>query len=85
MQQSGFNNQVRSIIKPSVRKTGKSDAQAAQEIANELSLQSALFCTWDMKHDNHGLLIYECATDSPEMLKELISNGACLLGFCPIH
>jgi hypothetical protein len=84
MQTSSFNQRVRSMIKPSMRRNYTSDEMIVKNVAEELVLQNPRFYSWDTKHDNHGLLIYEkaCATDHCDMQDVL--DGLCLLSFCPI-
>lgn len=85
MQGSQFNQKVRTITHKSMRKDNKKDQEIVDRVARELNLQTPGYYSWDMKHDNHGLLIYErqckegdsCDVDS-------VLNGLSLLGFCPI-
>ena len=79
-----FNQKVRSIIKPSSLKSQKSDQETTQIISDYLGIINPSYCSWQMKHDNHGILIYESASDNPTTI-EMIKKGACLLGFCPIY
>lgn len=82
---SQFNQKVRSILQPSMKRSGVSDQKVIENLSQELNMQSPLYCAWDMKHDNHGIFIYEPATDMCEIPQEMLSNGVCLLSFCPIH
>lgn len=85
MQGAPFNQHVRTIMHSSMRKNNKCDQDIVDWAAQELHLQQPGYYAWDMKHDNHGLLIYErqfkegdsCDIDS-------MLNGLSLLGFCPI-
>lgn len=79
-----FNQQVRSILHPSSKRSHKSDQQTTQLIAQQLGLLQPVFCTWPMKHENQGILIYEANAHSAQW-PEVIRNGACLLGFCPVY
>lgn len=82
---SQFNQKVRSIMQPSMKKTGASDEKIIDLLSHELNLQSPQYCAWDMKHDNHGIFIYELASDMCEIPQDLLTNGVCLLSFCPIY
>ena len=59
MKKAPFNQKVRSIIRPSMRKTHKSDQETTALVADYLGLQKPSYCSWQMKHDNHGILMYE--------------------------
>ena len=51
-------------------------------IAEQLGMNEFKYCTWDMKHDNHGYLIYQ--PNEQEIELDDLLNGLSLLGFCPI-
>lgn len=84
MQQAQFNQKVRSISRHSMQKLKQSDQEIIGVMAPLLGLQNPFYCSWQMKHDNHGLLIYEAELSCP-IPQEIIRKGACLLGFCPIY
>jgi hypothetical protein len=84
MKQAPFNQKVRTIWQPSMHKVGKSDQEVTQIVADYLGLVKPAYCSWQMKHDNHGILIYEEQLQCP-VPSDLLKNGACLLGFCPIY
>ncbi len=83
MAQCSYNNQVRGLEKASCKRKGCSDEQTVQEIADNLGFTNPKWCAWDMKYDNHGLLLYEKVEDDSNDT-EYLSNGLCLVGFCPI-
>ena len=62
----------------------KSDAETSKIVGEYLGLQKPVYCSWKMKHDNHGILVYEMPTSCP-VSQDIVLNGACLLGFCPIY
>ncbi len=84
MQKAAFNNKVRSILKPSMARAKRSDADTSKLVAEYLGLERPAYCSWRMKHDNHGILVYETPA-SCAVNQDVILNGACLLGFCPIY
>jgi hypothetical protein len=87
MKQSPFNQHVRSFTYQSNKKNSDVYSQAAEKIANELGIGDYGYYSWGMKHNNHGLLVCEKnknnAHEHPH--EELIVDGLCLLGFCPVH
>lgn len=84
MKKSAFHNKVRDFAKPSMRRASKSDEQACHMIAEYVGIAKPGYCAWDMKHDNHGILVYETQL-SCLVAPELLKNGACFLGFCPVN
>lgn len=80
MQQSSFNQKIRGYNGLSLRKQGKQDDAIVTDLANQFALPN-IFYGWQMKHDNHGLLIYEADQEFPH---DYLMNGVCLLSFCPI-
>lgn len=85
--QSPFNQKVRSFNYESRKNRGHSHEAMAETIANNLGMKDYGFYFWDMKHDNHGLLV--CEKDDSHPLEhphnEIVTDGLCLLGFCPIY
>lgn len=85
MQGSMFNQKVRDFVHSSLRKNKGSDEEIVHLIAQELHMDNPGYYSWDMKHYNHGLLVYEkpykigdaCDVDT-------VLNGLSLLSFCPI-
>jgi hypothetical protein len=83
MQQSSFNNKIRYFYKPSAVRKKKTDQQIVEAIAKELDFVNPSFYAWRMKHDNHGILLYEKL--EPDVCDcEYLLEGLCLIGFCPI-
>lgn len=84
MNAASFNKKVRSLDVASMRRLKKSDVEATKFVADYLGISKPSFCSWQMKHDNHGMLIYETEKSCP-IVNEYIKNGACFLGFCPVY
>ncbi len=84
MKKSPFNNKVREFMKPSMRRSSKSDDYASKTIADFVGIAQPGYCAWDMKHDNHGILVYETQLSCP-VAQDVLRNGACFLGFCPVN
>lgn len=84
MQKAEFNQQVRKFQHPSVKKHERSDDEIVEEIAKTLGLGQHGYYAWDMKHDNHGIFVYE---KSDEVLcdEDYLKSGLSLLGFCPVY
>jgi len=83
VQAAPFNQKVRGLIRPSFRRRGASDKEVAGALAGELGMQEHAFHMWDMRNDNHGLLVYEPVAIDDYDLQDL-ANGFSLLSFCPV-
>lgn len=83
MKQSIFNQQVRSHIFESFKKGEISEQYAARKIADLLGFKDFSYHAWDLKHGNHGLLIYQ----SPKVLEKSLDHlhdALYYLSFCPV-
>lgn len=85
MQDSPFNQKVRAIERESLKRTKNNSEQAlVQDIAKILGMAQPSACTWDMKHDNYGMLIFERAAFDDTEADDYMLNGLSMLSFCPI-
>jgi len=85
MQESPFNKKIRNFAHISSRKNHESDEQVVQLIAQGFEFGNPGYYSWDMKHDNHGLLVYEKQIKTGDACSvEHVLNGLSLLAFCPI-
>jgi hypothetical protein len=81
--QAPFNSKVRSISFNSLlNKT--SEQEVLREMAHRLGFTSCAHFSWNMRHDNHGILMYEKNDPSDTIVDEHIVDGMSLLSFCPI-
>lgn len=80
---SSFNAQVQGFKQQSMKKKGGSDSAIVQEIASSLSIDNPAYYSWDMKHDNHGIFVFQ-KNEAPAKAFEYLSDSVCLLGFCPV-
>ena len=85
MKGSEFNDKVRNHVQVSCKKCDTPDAEIFANIAEMLGMKQFDVCTWDMKHDNHGYLVYEKMNSDDTSCDDYLVHGASLLGFCPIH
>lgn len=84
MQLSPFNQKVRDIERASQKRSELSEEELLNELANILGLEQPSACSWNMKHDNYGLLIFEKAAFDDTAADEYLINGVSMLSFCPI-
>lgn len=83
MKNSSFNQKVRTISETDV-KNMTSEKDMILDLAHTLGFEHPEYYTWNMKHDNNGLLIFERANKDRCWREEYLHNGAYLLSFCPI-
>jgi len=85
MKQASFNQKVRQFSHGSVKRKGSISSQEfADQIVEKLGFAEPQFRSWQMKHDNHGFLIYEQNGSRLEGIEEHLNNSLYLLNFCPI-
>ena len=78
-----FNQKVRNIQLCSMSGGESSNDNLVRTVADQCAIAHPQCYTWDMKHNNRGVFIYEQPTDEA-VITECLPNGVCLLSFCPI-
>jgi len=82
---SQFNQQVRSHNHAHFDKGSSSEKYTVAKIADSLEIASPSYLVWDLKHANHGLLIYEALPVANELIMhDHIFDSLHHLSFCPI-
>lgn len=84
MKQGIFNNDVRKLECTSPKKGSICEESFVKEVAQELKFDAPSYFCWKMKHDNHGLVIYENMDGNGHWDKKDLENGLYLLSLCPI-
>lgn len=83
MRSAPFNNRVRAIQTCSSKHQAKTHAQLADAIAHDLGFDNYDLCSWSLKHDNDGFIMYEKgAVDT--FADDYIAQALHLLSFCPV-
>lgn len=82
MQSASFNQKVRNCVQLSCKNCATPDEELLHELAMQLGMTNFDYCTWQMKHDNHGYLLYQTCGQLPD--KDMLISGLSLLSFCPI-
>lgn len=81
---SPFHQQVCAIMRQSI--TNKADqTKILEDIARELHINNPCYLHWDMKHHNHGFLMFENNEEMAEVIKKHLPECVYLLSFCPVH
>ncbi len=86
-----YHNQVRDFLKESLRRNeiDLDSSKEIHELGHCLGLEKPEFFSWNMKHGNHGLLLFDRkeVIEDPDTLNWRVSflrNIAALLSFCGI-
>jgi hypothetical protein len=83
MQACDFNQRVRAIERPSIKRSAQNSQEQIDEIAHHLQVDNHAYHIWQLKNNNHGILIFN-KSDCDENLDEHMHNAVHLLSFCPI-
>ncbi len=84
MQSAAFNQKVKKLSLESLKRTDVLSEQALESIAKELGFKNPAYRFWQMKHDNHGFLVYEYNGSTLSGIEEHLDNSLYLLNFCPL-
>ena len=84
MQNSPFNQKVRSNCTTNFEKGKASEKYMAEKLADELEINNPSYLTWDLKHANNGLFIYEAPQLELSYMKDHHFDSLQHLSFCPI-
>lgn len=85
MQNSPFNQKVRNNCTTNFEKgKASSEKYMADKLADELEINNPSYFTWDLKHANHGLLVYEAPQVEAVHVKEHLFDSLYYLSFCPL-
>lgn len=83
MRQSAFNQRVRSIQHPSKHRRGLSWEQHIADIADHIEIEKPGIYSFNARHGNHGILIFEPHAVTEEV-KDYLAAGSALLALCPV-
>ena len=84
MSTCAFNKKVRDITCQSPRRANQQPDKTVEMLAQKLGFDNPLHHSWLIRHDNYGLLVFECESDEALKNQEFV-KGLSLLGFCPIN
>lgn len=87
MKEANFNNNVKKFLQDSLRRKDidLNSAKDIKDLGIHLGMEKPEFFSWNMKHGNHGILIFEQGDKQIcEWKQGLLANVAALLSFCGI-
>ena len=79
-----YNKKVRTMTAPSAKRNGLTPEKAMEQLAEKLGMSNPSCHSWNIKHDNFGLLIFEREGLADRELHKEFLHGLSILGFCPI-
>lgn len=85
MKNSAFNQKVRGSLQTSFEKGQKSEKYMVQKLADQLEIKDPAYHVWNLKHANHGLLIYEPTVQDIRHAQEHLLDSLYYLSFCPVY
>lgn len=84
METSPFNQKVRAVLEKSPKRGGKPHDSIVRSLAEDLEMESPLHRVWNVKHGNHGLLVFEANEDDRAFIDGHLEKALYLFGFCPV-
>lgn len=87
MKSATFHNDVKNFLKNSLRRKdiNLNDSDDVKELGHYLGMVEPGYFSWNMKHGNHGILIFDKGTNVfDDWEKKLLTNAAALLSLCSI-
>jgi hypothetical protein len=84
MRNSLFNQKVRNRLQESFAKGEISEQYLVRKLADFLEIENPGYHVWDLKHANHGLLIYESLQNQQAHVQEHLHDSLYYLSFCPV-
>ena len=87
MEEASFHNQVRALLNNSFKRKdiNLNDADDVRELGRQMGIAEPSFFSWDMKHGNHGLFMYEKDDNICLWRHGLLQNISAMLSMCGRH
>ncbi len=85
MKDSNFNQKVRAHRYENFDKDKKSEKYMVEKLADQLEIANPAYHVWNLKHDNHGLLIYDGAAQESSHVHNNHLDSLYYLSFCPVY
>jgi hypothetical protein len=87
MKNTCFHVEVRKIVRQSLKLHNQSFDAAIKDVKDlscGVGMENPQVFSWDMKHGNHGILIFEEEEDLSEAKRNLLNNSVALLSLCGV-
>lgn len=84
MKNSAFNQKVRNRLQENFERGQISEQYLVRKLADYLEIENPAYHIWDLKHANHGLLIYEPLQEQAAHVQNHLHDSLYYLSFCPV-
>jgi hypothetical protein len=89
MSKALYNGDIQKFLRESLKRRDINfhETRDLEDIGKELGMENPNFISWDMKHGNHGLLLFEHNDETAiDMWRHrMLSNAVAMLSMCPLH
>jgi hypothetical protein len=85
MKDSAFNQKVRGNQHQNFERGKNSEKYMVEKLADQLEIENPAYHVWDLKHANHGLLIYEPLLHDADHAQDYHLDSLYYLSFCPVY
>lgn len=85
LSRASFNDKVRAIYNHDVKHSESTIVEGLHNIAENLHFTNANFASWQMPHDNCGIVMYEKSNPADDLIDKYLLDGLHLLSFCPLY
>ena len=86
MEQAPFHRKMRCYMHTSMKQRHDDYVRSLAALGKELGIENPDVRVWDLRHDNHGILIFEKNDACPcKEEREMIDSAIALLGLCPLR
>ena len=84
MQPAGFNSQLTQFLRSGLKRKdiNTHDDEDLTQLGQSLGLKNPAFLTWQMRHGNHGILIFETSEQILGKKQDLLKHAGPLLSLC---
>jgi len=86
METAHFHSEMKRFLKNSLKRRDIDihKSNEIKELGSAMGINNPEFLMWNMKHGNHGLLIFEKKSELCDFRKNMLSNASALLSLCGI-
>jgi len=86
MEQANFHDEVKKIFHTSFSRQNinLADSNDVRKLGHQVGMSSPQTFAWNMKHGNHGILVFEHDQALTPQSQELLANSAAYLSLCSI-
>lgn len=84
MDAAPFHKKMQQFSHNSFKRNKENYLQDLNALGKDLGIDHPDVMVWNLRNDNHGVLIFEEGADQPKKDQQLLESVVALLGLCPI-